>query len=525
MEKFAIIIPALKKNGIIPDQLIKKMNGETLISRAIAVAKDLNSTIFVVTDSIEISLIAERNQIKSIYNKDFKIDGNSILDNFRTFLNSIENFENFIIYRANTPLLESVDILKAVSIFKKNREKIIVSVREEKFFKFKKDSLGNFHRTEEKIFREINSFIILSSKNLYNKKEDFLPFVIENEKAVEIENYQDWWISEKLLQRKKIVIHVFGSVELGMGHIFRSLSLAHEITNHQVVFVCNEKYELAVKKIASMDYRVISTKNVLETILNEKPNLVVNDVLNTEKDFILELKKSGAKVVNFEDLGSGAEFSDFTINELYENPIRDGENFLWGNQYYFLRDEFDDAQPHRSTEKVQTVLISFGGTDQNNLTLHSLRAILEIVQNLNLKIHIVCGGGYLFKNELENFVENSKYPKIEITYATGIISKIMENSQIAISSNGRTVYELADMNIPSIVVSQHEREATHSFAKLERGFVNLGVVRDGIESEIAKSFQKLLDDSYRELLFLNIQKFSFRQNKKRVVKKILGLLN
>ena len=40
----------------------------------------------------------------------------------------------------------------------------------------------------------------------------------------------------------------------------------------------------------------------------------------------------------------------------------------------------------------------------------------------------------------------------------------MEQSQLAIVSNGRTLYELAHMNIPAIVLSQHKRESTHSFA-------------------------------------------------------------
>ena len=128
-------------------------------------------------------------------------------------------------------------------------------------------------------------------------------------------------------------------------------------------------------------------------------------------------------------------------------------------------------------------------------------------------------------DNLEDFLNKCIYKNIELTYACGVISKIMEKSQLAISSNGRTVYELADMNIPSIIISHHERESTHSFSTLEKGFINLGIIDENIHLKIKEKFEKLIDDNdYRELLFMNIKKYSFRENKQKVVDKILELL-
>jgi spore coat polysaccharide biosynthesis predicted glycosyltransferase SpsG/CMP-N-acetylneuraminic acid synthetase len=528
MKEFTVVIPAFKKHGVIPDQLIKKLDGKTLIQRAIDTGKELGESIYVVTDSQEISLIAERSGVSYIYDANFRIDKEHILQKFGEFLKELNGkYENLIIYRANTPLVDFQTILEAYRYFLENREKSIVSVKERDSMVFQKDSLGEYFRKYENSLQEINSFIIISSKNLFSENYTFQPYKISTERAIEIESYQDWWIAEKLLQRKKILFHVFGSTSLGMGHIYRALALAHEITNHEVLFVCHQKYELAVSKIASMDYNVISTGDVLETILQQKPDLVINDVLNTEESFIKSLKESGAKVVNFEDLGEGSKLADITVNELYEKPILNlnADNFLWGHNYYFLRDEFDDAKPHQFSEGVESVLISFGGGDRNNITLKSFNAVLPVAKENNIHINIVCGGGYLFKEELERAILESGYQNISLSFASGVISKIMERSQIAISSNGRTVYELADMNIPSIVVSQHDREATHSFSTLDRGFLNLGVVREGIENRIRDVFQKLVsDESYRELLFINIKKYGFRENKKRVVDIILKLI-
>jgi len=515
-----IVIPAIKKNAIIPDQLIKKLNGITLIQRAINTAKEITNNIRIITDSEEISLIAIRNSVEFYKDATIKLNSNNIID---VTLNIIKDkeFENIILYRANTPLVNMEILIEAYSEFLKDRDSILTSVKEldRGLLEYKMDGLV---RVNDSYLKELKAFYIFK-KSLKSFK--FRPFIIDKEKSIEIRGYQDWWICEKILQRKRIVFNVIGSLKIGMGHIYHSLALAHEITDHEIIFVCDERYEIAVDKIASMDYKVISTSNMLKTILDLKPDLVINDILNTEENFILELKKSNIKVVNFEDLGSGSKYADLVFNELYDTPQLLGDNYFWGHKYLALRDEFYNATPHKFVEEIRAILITFGGTDQNNLTLLTLKSIISLCQSKNIKIYIVCGGGYLFKDKLESYISKSFYKNIELTYASTVISQIMENTQIAISSNGRTVYELADMNIPSIIISHHQREATHSFASLERGFINLGVIDDTISYKIKKTFFKLIEDrDYRELLYMNIKRYSFRENKRKVIEKIFEIM-
>jgi spore coat polysaccharide biosynthesis predicted glycosyltransferase SpsG/CMP-N-acetylneuraminic acid synthetase len=534
MKNLCVIIPALKKNAIIPDQLVKKLHGVTLIQRAINTAKELvdNKDIVVVTDSEEISLICERNHIKFYYNAALTLDPDKILRDISFILEDYARcYESLLIYRANAPLVDSKIIKDAYQIFLKNQDNILVSVRkvQKKIFRQDNHKLADlFDELKDEWFEEIRAFLILPSALAGRDRLEALPYVLPDDRAIEIQSYQDWWICEKLLQRKRIVFNVIGSVEIGMGHVYRSLTLAHEITDHEIIFVCDEKYKIVVDKIASTDYRVIAkpTRELLPTILDLNPDLVINDILNTDKKYILTLKEAGIKVVNFEDLGEGSRYTDLTINELYEEPQIEGKHYLWGHKYYFLRDEFDDARPHEFFEDLKAVLITFGGADQNNLTLYTLKAIVDLCRTKQLKIYIVCGAGYQFKTELENYINQSAYKDIELTYATGVISRIMEKTQIAITSNGRTVYELADMNIPSIIISHHEREATHSFATLEKGFLNLGIFDPAkTMPKLIDAFEKLvLDSSYRQLLFLNIKRYSFRKNKQRVLWHILRLL-
>lgn len=525
MENLLVVIPAIKKSAVIPDQLIKKLNGITLIQRAINTALEIttNENILVVTDSEEISLICERNKIESYRDTTLKFTSKNILESIVSLVYDRQQ-SNILLYRANTPLVDAKILQDAYNNFLANRKYILTSVKSEKR-EFLELENGLLQRVSDReYFEELKAFHIFD-KN-YVKNKQFKPYIIQTEKSIEIESYQDWWVCEKVLQRKRIVFHVIGNIEIGMGHIYHSLALAHEITDHEIIFICDEKYKIAVDKIASMDYKVISTNDTLKTILKLKPDMVINDILNTDENYIKSLKKNTIKVVNFEDLGAGSRYADLVFNELYDVPQREGDNYLWGYKYLALRDEFYEAKPHEMVENISEILLTFGGTDQNNLTLIALQAVVDICQKKRIKINIVCGGAYKFKVELEEFLNKCRCKNIKLTFESGIISKVMEKSQLAISANGRTVYELADMNIPSLIISHHEREATHSFATLDKGFINLGVIDENISFKIKEKFEKLVEDrDYRELLFMNIKKYSFRKNKQKVVKKILELLD
>jgi spore coat polysaccharide biosynthesis predicted glycosyltransferase SpsG len=354
------------------------------------------------------------------------------------------------------------------------------------------------------------------------------PFVLNDNEAIEINSYQDWWVCEKLLKRKRIIFNVIGSDKIGMGHIYRSLTLAHEITDHEIIFVCDEQSRIAVDKIAGYDYMIkaFNPHVMEEQILSLKPDLVINDTLDTTKKYIMRLKENNIKVVNFEDLGPGARYTDVTINEVFDEPKFNSKNTKWGNKYFFLRDEFNDAKSHKLAKKVENLLITFGGTDQNNYTQKTLTTIVNFCKKENIKIYIVNGDGYLYKEQLSRYLKELGYKNLEFTFATGVISKIMEKTQIAVTSNGRTTYELAHMNIPSIVISHHERENTHRFAVEERGFINLGCYKKGAtENLLLRALKKLVyDNNYRKRLFDNIKIYNFSKNKKKVVKLVLNLL-
>jgi len=312
-----------------------------------------------------------------------------------------------------------------------------------------------------------------------------------------------------------------------MGHVYRALTIAHEIIDHEIIFVSNLEDDLVVENIAGTDYllRSYPQQDVVKNIISLKPDLVINDILDTNYNEMVMLKRSGVKVLNFEDIGKGAKSADLVVNEIFDYPVNQNKNTLWGPNYFILRDEFRLAKVHKFVKNISRVLVSFGGTDKKNLTLSILKIIEKKCLEKDILIEVVVGPGYANLQQLRVYTKHRE--NINLTSSTGIISSIMEKTQLAICSNGRTVFELAHMNIPAIIVSQHTRENTHSFADEKNGFIPLGVYNENTTNEeIIENFDKLVENNdFRKNLFDAQKKYDFISTKKRVKKLIYKLLD
>jgi len=466
-----IIIPAIKKNAVIPDQLVKKLAGVTLIQRALNNAKAFleDKDIFVVTDSEEISLICLRNNVNYHYDKNLRLDSTNILEEFKFYMRERAlDYENIILYRAATPLVDHLEIMQAYELFLQKKADILVTLKKEERCIWK-DVNGHpdhliYNEKTEPILLEIKAFFIVKSDILCRNKptHTVIPYYLD-EKAIEINGYQDWWICEKLLKQKRILFVVAGYPEIGLGHVNRALTLAHEITDHHIQFLCTKESELAVKRIAEKDYPTLlqTSPELHSDVLKLKPHLVINDILDTERNYVKALVNENIKVINFEDSGPGADLADLVINALYPGDEKLPKKFLYGYDYFCLRDEFNDVRKRHFSNDLKNLLITFGGTDPNNYTLRTFETVLDICKQKGVHIYIVTGPGYLHKEQLISRLEETDYDEIEYIHQTGVMSSIMEKVDLAIASAGRTVYELAHMRIPAIIMSQHDREATH----------------------------------------------------------------
>ncbi|MBQ7617558.1 MAG: cytidine 5'-phosphate N-acetylneuraminic acid synthetase, partial [Desulfovibrio sp.] len=352
-----------------------------------------------------------------------------------------------------------------------------------------------------------------------------MPYFLE-ERGIEISGYQDWWICEHLLKRRHIIFVVAGFPAIGMGHVYRALMLAHEITSHKITFVCTKASELAVENIALRDYPIIRQQNeeLHETVLKLRPDLVINDFLNTPLSYMQALREHGIRCVNFEDDGEGASLASLVINALYEEKAS-FKNYHCGPKYFCLRDEFLEASRNPLRPCVKTLLITFGGTDQYDCSRRILDLVEPICRVQNLAIRLVTGPGYAHLASMTEHIRKLNNPLLTFTSATNVMSKMMEGADLAICSAGRTVYELAHMRIPALVLAHHEREAKHTFARARHGFAFLGLMQKVSDETIRRVFQAMLRQENRARFWKRQNALDFVPNKARVIRLMESLLD
>jgi spore coat polysaccharide biosynthesis predicted glycosyltransferase SpsG len=80
---------------------------------------------------------------------------------------------------------------------------------------------------------------------------------------------------------------------------------------------------------------------------------------------------------------------------------------------------------------------------------------------------------------------------VELQRDVPLMSELMAGADVAFTSAGRTLYELAHMGVPAIVLAQNEAEMKHHFASIENGFLFLGLGREASPAAISSALDAL----------------------------------
>lgn len=538
-----VIIPARGGSKGIPRKNLRPLNGKPLISYSVAnaLSSHYKPDVYVSTDDEEIAFVAEKYGAK-IHHRDasLAVDATTldpvIYDAFQKISNhESKDYDLIITLQPTSPLLSRKSLDSAIEgMIGKPEIETTISVVNDTHLTWKKNDEGGYlpnykarvnRQQLPQIFKETGSFFIsrrevVQPLSRIGEKVDL--FELPANEAIDIDNFEDWSVSEYLLRRKTILFCISGYSEIGLGHVYNCLLLASEILDHKVVFLVDKKSDLAHDKIKSYNYPVYiqqENESLIEAINALSPDVVINDRLDTEQAYVKSLKANNYQVINFEDLGAGAHEADLVINAIYPESVK-LHNHYFGAQYFCAREEFFLHPEKEISKEVKNVLISFGGTDPNNLTQKVLDSIYEFCQSNSIQIVVVLGLGYGHNLNQEDYLG------VEFYHNVKSISELMFQAGIAFSSAGRTVYELALLGTPSIIMGQNEREMTHLFANENNGFVHLGLGENVDNEFIQQTFVKLYNDQHlRQEMNQKMLKNNIKEGKKNVLKLIRELIN
>jgi len=537
-----IVIPARGDSKGIPRKNIRSMNGKPLISYAIQTAKKsiYQADIVVSSDDAEINSMAQKFNAQTINrNKALAQDATTldpvIYDAFQQAQSiNDKKYDLIITMQPTSPLLEVNSLDKAIKEMLDNAEiETILSAIDDRHLCWTTENDKFVPAYEARVnrqylpakFRETGSFLItrstiISENNRIGKNVSLA--ILSPEEAIDIDTYQDWNLCEYLLRKKKILFVLTGYNEVGLGHIYRGLLLANEILDHEIHFLVDAKSQLGYDVIAAKNYPVSIQKeaNIIDDIKQLDPDLVINDILDTDAQYMQALKKADFKSITFEDLGEGRQYADLVINAMYTPVDKEtSKNHYYGHHYFCIRTEFLLTPKKKLTKEVKRVLLSFGGVDPNDFTMKVLDAIYEYGAASSIVIDVIAGMGY------KNSEALSRFEKINFYRNVSNMSDFMLKADIAFTSGGRTTYELGALGIPTIVLCQNERETTHVFACAENGFLNLGLGYHVSNEKILETFQHLVTSfEAREQAHRLMLKQDIEGGKHRVVNLIKAII-
>ena len=313
--------------------------------------------------------------------------------------------------------------------------------------------------------------------------------VLSGAEAIDIDSPDDWALCEWYLARRDVVFVVAGNPTVGLGHVYNALTVANELVRHRIRFLVTTDSELAADVVARHHYEVQrQTGDLVEDILATGADVVVNDRLDTSAGEIARLKAAGRLVINFEDLGDGAREADLVINAIY--PEREAlPRHHFGPRFFCLRSQFTLSAPPALGDTVRSVLLAFGGTDPSDATLKVATAIAGDCRARGIELTVVAGLGYPSVDALR------RIDGIRVAVGVADMADRIASSDLVFTSAGRTVFEVAAMGRPAIVLAQNPRELTHFFASEEHGFLNLGLASEVSRESIREAFRTAVEDS------------------------------
>jgi len=324
-------------------------------------------------------------------------------------------------------------------------------------------------------------------------------------------SYHDFGALESIINKKRILVRVDGSKEIGLGHVYNMLTVLNNLRKEEILIVMNSKKRLGLQKFREYLYNVklFSTEaELMRIIRNFRPQVVLNDILDTSLRYMKKLKEIDAVIVNFEDRGKGRLLADLVFNPIYQEK-RAFKNEHYGAKYACVRDEFRIWQRSKVRDQVEQIIVSFGGTDPTNKT----RDVLDVINEMNLKlvrVKVILGLGNTHKNEIKTMAKKMNHVgfKIDIIEKADFLAKNIIESDFAIISNGRTVFEVAATRVPIISIAVNKREKDHSF--VDKANVGISTTLESNKDKLIlmESIKLMMKTSHRRKYYKNLKKIN-----------------
>jgi UDP-2,4-diacetamido-2,4,6-trideoxy-beta-L-altropyranose hydrolase len=307
----------------------------------------------------------------------------------------------------------------------------------------------------------------------------------------------------------KINIICKASLMHGMGHLIRQIHIAKEVRGQHDIFFYIPDFPAAANILKQHDFSF----STVESFSPAKADITILDIQDTPLAFIQDLKQQSKKIISFEDQSKNPVdlLIDCNLNTGDKEKIPPDTKSLFGLPYAVLAPEFEQlhAETRNFSDKIQSLLVTFGGTDPHNITLDLVKYIPD-----HFKTTIIAG--FQHQNELQE-ISNA-----HVIHNVQDMARTLADHDAVFCSGGVTLHEAMCVGTPAFVISQvaHQEDKAKA-AESVGAAINLGQAKSWDKNRLPEIF-KLRNESLEKMSAAG-KKCIDGKGLKRVVEAILSV--
>ena len=330
-----------------------------------------------------------------------------------------------------------------------------------------------------------------------------------------------------------VAFRVDASKEIGIGHLMRCLALSEELIKrgNTCYFLSKiENYKL-IKKIKKFNINFEEIKEnitlkeeigkLIEFSKNKNIDWIVTDNYQIDSNYTKKIKENGFYVLSIDDISQIHYHSDIVLNqnvgaEKLDFFLENYTRLLLGPKYTMIRDELLKREEKIYSENIKKILITLGGTDNENLTLEVLKSLSNIGRNIEFLT--ILGPFNRFSKQIKDYVEKESL-NVKLIESPENMANVYLKSDMAISTGGSSCYELSYFGIPNLIVTIADNQLNIA-QELDNKKISvyIGKAKDMKTEKIKYKVKELIDDcSLRKKMSRNGRKLIDGKGKQRIV--------
>jgi spore coat polysaccharide biosynthesis predicted glycosyltransferase SpsG/CMP-N-acetylneuraminic acid synthetase len=523
--RIVFVVPARGGDHEVPYLNIKKLGAHPLIGHTISEARKSRylDRLIVSTDHPKVKEVAEEYgaEVPFLRPAELASDSAELKAIVRHAVSFIEQkdgirFDVVVTLQATSPFRSARQIDEAIDTLLSKGLDSVISLKELRSLTWRMRG-GNleplFERAgrreeleplyqEDGAIRVLRREVLDSDERLGKKVGHVL---MDKMSSLTVHDIYDFWLAERLENMPRVLFRVDGGGEMGMGHVYRSLAAAEALVKLRptadICFLMRADRPEGAQYVSRKGYqvRVLSggEASALPAIRDYSPNLIVNDLPSVNDAYLRSLAKVGASTVNFvdslADIEKPQEVAAVIIAALAEEQV-ELEDYYAGPAFAILREAFQ-KQSADIAERGRRVVLSFGGSDPQKLTLKALSALAPLTASVpDLSVTAVLGPAFGHRAELDALLTRLSYRPRILSHVEHMADILVE-ADLVLCSGGMTVFEIAALGRPGLVLCQNTKEEARMRRFARDGSIqHLGLGTEVGENVIGAAVSRLLSD-------------------------------